>query len=110
MHWRFPTYCCQPCTGGNMSAMRCRFASNDARVCAGQLVLSATEQGTLSDRKWALEVVGIVPEPILLRLLQKAFASPSQWLKEVAYRQGGRLPTAPRGPAHRRPPQPRAGR
>jgi len=75
--------------------MRCRFASNDARVCAGQLVLSATEQGTLSDRKWALEVVGIVPEPILLRLLQKAFASPSQWLKEVAYRQAARLDKIP---------------
>jgi hypothetical protein len=63
----------------------------DIRLLIGRLLLSATSSGTLSDRKWSLEVVGGVPEPVLLYLLRSAFASESQWLKEVAYRQAIRL-------------------
>jgi hypothetical protein len=33
----------------------------DMRMCAGQLILTASVTGTLSDRKWGLEIAGIVP-------------------------------------------------
>ncbi len=42
-----------------------------------------------------MEVAGIVPPVILLHLLRGAFASGSQWLKEVAYRQVARLGEMP---------------
>ncbi|MDJ0582621.1 NACHT domain-containing protein [Crocosphaera sp.] len=58
---------------------------------AERLLLSATVKGTLQDRKWGLEVAGITSQPILVWLLRDAFASDSQWLKEVAYRQTARL-------------------
>lgn len=51
--------------------------------------------GTTSDKKWALEVAGVAPSPVLLRLLRSAFASRSEWLKEVAYRQVARLGEIP---------------
>jgi hypothetical protein len=60
---------------------------DDVQRCAEALVLSASKMGTLWDKKWGLEVAGIVPPSTLVRLLQDAFASKSQWLKEVAYRQ-----------------------
>jgi hypothetical protein len=66
---------------------------DDIRMSIGKFVLSATEAGTLSDKKWALEVAGIAPEPILTYLLTEAFSSKSQWLREVAYRQVARLST-----------------
>jgi hypothetical protein len=68
---------------------------NDIRMSTGRLVLSASSAGTLLDRKWGLEVAGTVPQSILLLLLRKAFASKSQWLKEVAYRQTARLAEIP---------------
>ena len=68
---------------------------DDIRMYAGRLVLSASETGTLSDKKWGLEVAGIVAQPILLHMLRDAFASQSQWLKEVAYRQAARLGKIP---------------
>ncbi|MCP4538893.1 MAG: NACHT domain-containing protein [Chloroflexi bacterium] len=68
---------------------------DDIRLCAGRLVLSASSTGTLSDRKWGLEVAGTIPQSILLWLLRDAFASGSQWLKEVAYQQVTRLGEIP---------------
>jgi len=68
---------------------------DDIRMLAGRLILSANSTGTQSDKKWGLEVAGIVPQPILLWLLRDAFATQSQWLKEVAYRQVARLSTIP---------------
>jgi len=68
---------------------------DDIRMNAGRLILSASMTGTLSDKKWGLEVAGIVPSPFLLGLLRSAFASKSQWLKEVAYRQVARLGEIP---------------
>jgi hypothetical protein len=65
--------------------------SDAIKLCVGKLGLSATETGALDDRKWALEVCGVAPEPILIYMLKKAFAEKSQWLKEVAYRQVARL-------------------
>ncbi|MGK7961626.1 NACHT domain-containing protein [Crocosphaera sp.] len=59
------------------------------------LLLSASVRGILRDRKWALEVAGITSQPVLMWLLRNAFASDSQWLKEVAYRQTARLGKIP---------------
>ncbi|MGK7941966.1 MAG: NACHT domain-containing protein, partial [Crocosphaera sp.] len=59
------------------------------------LLLSATVTGTLQDRKWGLEVAGSTSQTVFLWLLRDAFASDSQWLKEVAYRQTARLGTIP---------------
>lgn len=68
---------------------------DDIRLQAGRLILSASIAGTLPDKKCALEVAGIVPQPILVWLLRDAFATQSQWLKEVAYRQTARLSQLP---------------
>ncbi|MDJ0509802.1 MAG: NACHT domain-containing protein [Crocosphaera sp.] len=68
---------------------------DDIKYQAECLLLSATVTGTLQDRKWALEVAGITSQPILLWLLRAAFASESQWLKEVAYQQTARLKKIP---------------
>ncbi len=67
----------------------------DIRAEAGKLLLTATRNGTLSDRKWALETAGTVPLPILQYLLRAGFRSSSQWLSEVAYRQASRLVVLP---------------
>lgn len=68
---------------------------NDVRMFAGRLILSAYNTGNRFDKRWALEAAGIVPEPILLWLLREGFASRSQWLREAAYRQAGRLGRVP---------------
>ncbi len=65
----------------------------DIRMSAGKFVLTATEAGTLSDKKWALEVAGVVQESVLGYLLTEAFLGKSQWLREVAYRQVASLST-----------------
>jgi len=61
------------------------------KLYASKLILTATITGVLFDRKWALEVSGIVPKTVLTYLLNDAFSSQSEWLKEVAYRQVARL-------------------
>ena len=68
---------------------------DDMRQLAGQLLFSADVTGTLSDRKWGLEVAGIAPPAILTWLIRRAFASRSQWLREIAYRQVARLGEIP---------------
>ena len=68
----------------------------DIKVYAARLLLSASEKGTLYDKKWALEVAGITSHQVLLHLLQNAFAIESQWLGEVAYRQVARLRELPK--------------
>ncbi len=65
------------------------------RRSAGRLLVSAHLKGTISDRKWALAVAGIAPQPILRRLIEDAFASPSQWINETAYYQTVRLHELP---------------
>ncbi|MCA2552614.1 MAG: NTPase (NACHT family), partial [Microcystis sp. M04BS1] len=62
---------------------------------AGRFLLTASSEGTLADQKWSLEVAGITSQPVLLWLLRHGFASESQWLKEVAYRQTARLSQIP---------------
>ena len=76
-------------------ASRMKDLPDNIQVQAGRFLLSASVKGTLSDQKWSLEVAGITPEPVLLWLLRNAFASDSQWLKEVAYRQTSRLGKIP---------------
>jgi hypothetical protein len=61
------------------------------RTNVGKLVQMATDVGLLSDKRWALEVAGIAPEPVLTFLLNEAFLSSSNWLREIAYRQAARL-------------------
>jgi hypothetical protein len=55
----------------------------------------ADRTGTLTDRKWALEVAGTAPAEVMERLLLEAFRGDSDWLREVAYRQVARLPRIP---------------
>jgi len=68
---------------------------DDLRLMVGQILLTASKNGTLSDQKWALEIAGTVPSEILIWLLRDAFASDSQWLSEVAFRQTARLNEIP---------------
>ncbi len=68
---------------------------DDIQMQAGRFLLTASSEGTLADQKWSLEVAGITPQPVLLWLLRHGFASESQWLKEVAYRQTARLSQIP---------------
>jgi hypothetical protein len=72
-------------------ARRPAAATNALRHCAAQLLVYATARGTLLDRKWALEVAGIVSQAELLNLIQGAFNDGSSWLRDVAYRQVARL-------------------
>jgi hypothetical protein len=67
----------------------------DIQDNASRILLTASSRGSLADQKWSLEVAGITPQPVLLWLLRRAFASKSQWLKEVAYRQTARLGEIP---------------
>jgi hypothetical protein len=67
----------------------------DLRDYAGRLILSAHVTGTLFDQKLGLEIAGTTPPAVLLWLLRRAFASRSQWLREVAYRQVARLGEIP---------------
>jgi hypothetical protein len=67
----------------------------DIRSNAARLVLASHSSGLLPDKKWGVEVAGIVPQPVLRWLLKDAFAAKSQWLKEVAYMQTARLGKMP---------------
>ncbi|HSG42058.1 MAG TPA: NACHT domain-containing protein [Anaerolineales bacterium] len=68
---------------------------DDIRLDIGRILLTATENGALSDKKWALEIAGTIPSDVLLLLLRNAFASESQWLSEAAFRQTARLGKIP---------------
>jgi hypothetical protein len=68
----------------------------DIKMYADRLILSASEKGTLYDKKWGLEVAGITPHQVLLHLLRNSFAIKSQWIREVAYRQVARLLEIPK--------------
>jgi NACHT domain-containing protein len=67
----------------------------DLREHAGRLIIFASVHGVLYERKWALQVAGIVPKQLLLVILRRAFFSNSQWLKDTAYRQTARLGEVP---------------
>ena len=68
---------------------------DDIRLELGRILWTSSKTGTLFDRKWALEVAGPVPFTTLTGLLRDAFASSSQWLSDVAFRQTARLDKIP---------------
>jgi len=70
---------------------RMDYVLDDIRLLAARLIVSAG-RGSLLDQVDGLEVAGIVPEPVLVWLLQQAFMSNSMWLHDMAYQQAARLP------------------
>jgi hypothetical protein len=65
------------------------------RALCGRIVSMANFVGALADRKWAVEVAGIIPETDLVWLLRDAFRSNSGWMRAAAYQQVGRLREIP---------------
>jgi hypothetical protein len=63
----------------------------DIRGDIGDALHVVETKAALYDRKCALEVAGVAPENILLGLLRNCFASDSQLLKNIAYRQAANL-------------------
>jgi len=61
------------------------------REAAGRILLPVAWCGSLMDRRWAIEVAGAAPQPVVTLLLHDAYASGSTWLGEAAYRQAGTL-------------------
>jgi len=74
---------------------RLKDVPDDILERSGRIIVTAFERGTQFDRKWAVEVGGIVQRDVLLFLVRRAFASDSQWLRDVAYRQAARLGEVP---------------
>jgi hypothetical protein len=67
----------------------------ELREMIAKLLLEATDQGTITDQKWALEVAGTVPPDEMAKMLLAGFKGKSGWMREVAYRQAARLPEIP---------------
>lgn len=68
---------------------------NAIREKAANLITAADIKGVHADRKWGLEVAGILPQNVLLGLLRKAFNSNSWLIYNVAYKQVTRLEQIP---------------
>jgi hypothetical protein len=60
---------------------------------AGTFVELAFNTGDFLDKKYALELSGIAPEPTLSRLVNKALDLDSEWLIDIIFRQIGKLST-----------------
>lgn len=67
----------------------------DLRNKVGELLAAPFERGQLLDRKWALEVAGVVPSKRLDETIRAGFNSDSQILRDVAYKQAARLSPIP---------------
>ena len=63
----------------------------DLRSNVGNIVTMASKWGITADKKWALDVSGVVPPSVLTNILRRAFGDHSQVLKDSAYRQAARL-------------------
>ncbi len=61
----------------------------------GDVLRLAFERGTITDRKWALEVAGTAPPEDLAKQLRAGFRGRSRWLRDVASRQAARLSEIP---------------
>ncbi len=59
------------------------------------ILRNAFEHGTITHRKWALEVAGTAPAAELAELLRLGFRGPSAWLRDVASRQAARMNEIP---------------
>jgi hypothetical protein len=68
---------------------------DDLREAASKLLTHVSRNGSLWDRKTALEVAGVMPHKDLHRILSREFLSESFWLREVAFRQVARLTQIP---------------
>lgn len=68
---------------------------HDVRREAGRLVLSASVQGIIPDRKYALQVAGAAPQDVLSTILSAVFGQKSRILRDAAYRQVARLDQIP---------------
>jgi hypothetical protein len=70
-----------------------------SRIClpskVGELLALPFERGQLLDRKWALEVAGVIPSDRLNEIIRTAFSSDSQLLRDVANKQAARLSPIP---------------
>lgn len=67
----------------------------EIRNLASKIVFFAYWNGTLLDKKWALEVAGCIPSASLIALIEMAFETSSQFLKDIAYRQVAQLDDIP---------------
>jgi hypothetical protein len=65
------------------------------REVAAKILLTATETGSLLDRKFALEVAGVAPEETIVELIRQALLLQSQWMNDVVFRQVSRLSVIP---------------
>jgi len=65
------------------------------REKAADLITTADVKGVHADRKWGLEVAGILPQRALLGLLRKAFNSNSWLIYDIAYKQVTKLEHIP---------------
>lgn len=68
---------------------------DDIREICDNIISIALERGIRIDKKWAIDVSGIVPDSALLEVLRKMYGNPSQWLKDAAYQQLSRLRKIP---------------
>ncbi|MEV7328404.1 NACHT domain-containing protein [Micromonospora sp. NPDC093244] len=68
----------------------------EIRRIAGRILDAAYLNGQLHDRRWAIDVCLAADDESTTRLLRKAFASGSSWLREGAFSQAGHLPAIPR--------------
>jgi hypothetical protein len=67
----------------------------DLRATASRVILPGWEVGCLADRRWAVEVAGILPEMDLTGLLRVACLERSRWIRSAAFLQCGRLSSLP---------------
>src|SRR5688572_23352509 len=65
------------------------------RDAAASLLSFVSHNGSLRDRKAALEVSGVMPHEAFHQLLRREFPTRSFWLREVAFRQVSRLTQIP---------------
>jgi hypothetical protein len=74
---------------------RMNLLPDDLRNAAADLLSFVSRNGSLRDRKAALEVSGVMPHDAFKRILRREFPTRSFWLREVAFRQVARLTRIP---------------
>jgi hypothetical protein len=68
---------------------------DSVKVVSASLLNPAFRDGDLLDRKFALEVVGTVPQSVQLEYIRSSLAFDSQWLNDVIYLQIARVSDLP---------------
>lgn len=85
-----------------LSLLQDGFANNpqdipkQTKKLTSQIILTVWHFGSLIDRKWGLEVAGIVDQEVLTWLIRQAFSKRSQWLRDIAYKQAGQINNIPK--------------